>query len=139
MNPQEKWTIEPDSPMGRALRKGPLRVVVTGGRNYSDVEYLNFVLNSLYIVELAQGGATGADSLARRWAEKHSVPCTTYDAEWAKYRKAAGIMRNREMLTGFRPDLVVAFPGGKGTAHCVQFALSIGIPVWKVPNAESSA
>ena len=45
-----------------------------------------------------------------------------FPADWAKHGKAAGPIRNAEMLTEFLPDYIVAFPGGKGTADMLRKA-----------------
>jgi len=71
---------------------------------------------------IIQGGAKGADECARRWANEHSVGCETYHADWKKYGKAAGPIRNRKMLDLGNPDLVIAFPGGNGTQNMVALA-----------------
>jgi UDP-N-acetylmuramoylalanine-D-glutamate ligase len=107
-----------------------VRVVVTGGRQYGNAEWLGQMLDSIKIIELAQGGASGADALARQWAEARQIPCRQFNADWQRFKKVAGPIRNREMLTNFRPDLVIAFPGGKGTNNCVELARRFGIPVW---------
>jgi hypothetical protein len=50
----------------------------------------------------------------------------------SEYGKRGGLIRNRQMIDEWKPDAVVAFPGGRGTAHCVTRAKSQGIPVWEV-------
>lgn len=109
--------------------EGPVRIVVTGGREFSDRELLTRTLDAYRIVELAQGGARGADRLAKEYAESNGIPVVTFDADWKQFRNAAGPMRNLRMLQHFRPDLVVAFPGGVGTADCVQKARRLGFTV----------
>lgn len=105
------------------------RILVTGGRDYNDAEALNAVLSKLAPAEIAQGGASGADRLAALWAHETGTYCTTFPADWAKHGRAAGPIRNKEMLDQFKPDVVVAFPGGRGTAHMVQCADDCGVPV----------
>ncbi len=56
------------------------------------------------------------------------MECIVCAAKWETYGKAAGPIRNREMLLNL-PALVVAFPGGKGTADMVRQAERAGIPV----------
>jgi hypothetical protein len=73
------------------------------------------------------GGASGADTLAEEWAKAQAIPCNVYHADWAKHVRAAGPMRNQQMLDEGRPTLVVAFPGGRGTADMVRRAREAGI------------
>jgi hypothetical protein len=106
-----------------------MRTIVCGGRDFTDADLLNDTLNAFQITVLAEGGARGADALASAWARERSIPVQTYRADWRKYQRAAGPRRNLLMLSDFRPDLVIAFPGGTGTAHCVRTARNLGFPV----------
>lgn len=111
------------------------RIVVTGGRTYRDEVRLRRELNGIHMLtpiqHLAQGGAEGADKLAREWAAAHKIPCKTYAADWSQGRQA-GPQRNRWMLEAFLPDLVVAFPGGQGTHNCCKQAEAMGIVVRRI-------
>ena len=107
-----------------------MRVVVTGGRDYHKAHKLIARLSSLGITELAHGACeTGADALADEWAKSRNIPCKQYPAHWHKLGNKAGPVRNHKMLTDFKPDVVIAFPGGSGTDHCVRTALRLGITV----------
>jgi len=82
---------------------------------------------------LINGGARGADALAKEWGErKPGVIVDTYYADWKKHGKAAGPIRNAQMLKEGQPNAVVAFPGGKGTTHMIQIAEKAGVPVLRV-------
>lgn len=109
-----------------------MRVVVCGGRDYSDPIRVVSVLDALGITELAHGAALGADALAAWWALHNGVPTTVFPARWLDHGKAAGPMRNQQMLDEFKPDQVVAFPGDRGTAHMVRIAEKAGVPVLRV-------
>lgn len=113
-----------------------MRLVVTGGRDYADHETVFRVLDALHasyaITELAHGNARGADTLADEWCVLRGIPRTKYHADWKGLGNAAGMARNRRMLDEFRPDEVIAFPGGSGTAGCVREALARGIRVRRV-------
>lgn len=114
-------------------------VVVTGGRDFADYAFLAATLDSVPLGSLAHGGALGADFLAGRWALHNSVPVTVYEADWGVLGLRAGPARNEAMLDGFRPALVVAFAGGRGTAHCVRAARQRKIPVWDTTEHPSLA
>lgn len=116
----------------------PLRVLVCGGRDYTDGTRLNEVLSGLNIAEIAQGNARGADRLAAWWAASRKIPCRSYPADWSSHGKGAGPLRNARMLRDFNPDLVVAFPGGKGTADMVKRAESAGFETLLVDAPVSS-
>lgn len=96
-------------------------IIVTGGRDYKNRAFVFMVLDKLHahtpITHLHEGGASGVDTFARKWAISRKVDHTTHEADWDRYRGRAGFVRNCSMLREQKPDLVVRFPGGKGTAH----------------------
>jgi hypothetical protein len=81
------------------------------------------------ITRLVHGAAKGADALGARWALARGVIGASYPAQWDKYGKKAGVIRNQEMIDVEKVDFVVACPGGKGTADMVRRATKAGIPV----------
>ena len=126
-----------------------LCVLATGGRHYKDNDFLMFellddVLNeahrrSLQLV-IVNGGATGADAVARRWARQvieagYAVTLVTVEAEWARLGRAAGPIRNQRMLDENEVDLCLAAPGGIGTNDMTRRCIATGIPVIDVVAA----
>lgn len=114
-----------------AIRKEhkSLRIIVTGGRDYWDRDYLRQALDMLRPVVVHQGGASGADVMAKIWCVENGVPCAEWPAYWRAQGKSAGPRRNLFMLLYANVDLVVAFPGDKGTSDCIGKAIGKGIPV----------
>lgn len=110
------------------LAKAKLRVLVCGGRDYTATStvfrYLNKINRVRGIACIIQGEARGADALAKTWANLMSVPCHGYHADWDTHGKAAGHMRNAVMLQHGKPDLVLAFPGGRGTYNMVMQSIA---------------
>lgn len=110
-----------------------MRILVCGGRRYADVRRVYQVLDSVHtrrgVAAVIHGCATGADSLAGQWARMRGVPEVRYPADWERHGKAAGPIRNQSMLDEARPDLVVAFPGGAGTADLMTRARQGGVRV----------
>lgn len=120
------------------------RVLVCGGRGYRDDRTVAATLDALHAEEriavLLHGGASGADTIADTWAwrkrrtqegpivQRYAVS----DADWGAHGRAAGPMRNQRMLDEGKPDLVVAFAGGRGTADMVRRARRAGVPVVEV-------
>lgn len=103
--------------------------------SYLDSRYIAAPLNTdnpyYHDMVIIQGGAKGADFLAKCWAKEKAVPCEEYPADWS-LGKQAGIIRNKRMLEEGKPDLVLAFPGGKGTANMIWQAVDAGIEVYIV-------
>jgi len=113
-----------------------MRGIVTGGRDYADAAAVQRELDHLALAEglteIAHGGARGADQLAGDWACANRLPCFVYPAEWKRLGRGAGPKRNAEMLRHFAPDVVIAFPGGRGTADMVARARKAGVRVIEV-------
>jgi hypothetical protein len=106
-----------------------MRVLICGGREFSDVVGLFAELNKHPITAICHGDARGADTLAGSWAQSKNIPCRAFPADWDKYGKRAGPIRNAKMLNEFKPDYVLAFPGGNGTEDMVWQAERARIPV----------
>lgn len=107
-------------------------VLVFGGRDYTDWVKAHRVLDEILETVrkkdliIVQGGADGADKLAKQWAIKSGVHQAEVPALWDTYDKAAGPIRNSAMLL-LRPDRAVAFPGGTGTRDMLdKVRLAIG-------------
>lgn len=130
-----------------------MRVLITGSRDYTNLSAILRDMRELdhdarsdhssgrHVGErltIIHGRAkTGADMLARRVANILGANLWEIPAEWDYYRwalnnpKAAGHIRNAEMLTEYLPDMVYAYPlpQSRGTWNCVRLARAMGIPV----------
>lgn len=82
--------------------------------------------------KLITGGARGVDSTAIDYAIVNWMPFQEFIADWDNHGRAAGPIRNKKMLDEGRPDVVVAFPGDKGTANMIKQAKKAGVPVIEV-------
>lgn len=123
-----------------------MRILVCGGTGFDNWDLLYSTLYEIHDrrsdlskpLTIIEGGAIGADFLARVWAKYMDIPepglyiVEEYPANWKKYGRAAGPIRNQQMLDEGKPDLVVAFPGGTGTADMVKRAKKAGIEVIEV-------
>ena len=108
------------------MSKDSQSVLVCGGRDYQDAQQVFALLDRIdaacRVREIIQGGAAGADRWAREWANARNKPLTTFHADWDNYGRSAGPKRNQRMIDEGKPDLVVAFPGGRGTADMLRRA-----------------
>lgn len=139
-----------------------MRLLVTGGRTYGVAKpddsperhaeaaeeraTLTRALDAFHarhtVTLLIHGAARGADSWARQWAGGRGVATLAFPAKWypkgrrGPLDRAAGHKRNAQMLYEGRPDAVLAFPGGRGTANMVGKAQAAGVPVWVVRDKQ---
>ena len=118
-----------------------MKVLVCGGRDYNDQSTVSDWLDTIHdgathmgskIECIIEGGAQGADACGARWADDNSVRRITFPADWNSHGRKAGPMRNSEMITKGEPDLVLAFPGGAGTADMVRKAKAAGIAIVEI-------
>lgn len=113
-----------------------MKVLVCGDRNWTDKGKIKYVMSYVAIIPdvelIIEGGARGADTLAKIVGKELNIPVQEFPAKWSLYGRAAGPIRNIEMLKE-NPDLVLAFHSNisisKGTAHTVREARKLGIPV----------
>ena len=146
----------PDEWKAYLTANAPLTVGVCGGRKYANGRRVYAVLDRLHrhygIGRLFHGDATGADAWASVWRFEMSVWSSAlglapspfeqpYPANWrpnGKLDRSAGPRRNAEMLAAELAHgpvhLLVAFPGGRGTADMVRRAREAGVPVFEVPE-----
>lgn len=123
------------------------RVLVCGGRDFTDRDFIWNTLCDLDakhgpISVVIHGAAPGADSEAMIWAQTSGRKHAPFVADWRSHGKAAGPMRNQRMLDQGKPDLVIAFPGGRGTADMVRRAKAAHVHVIEIapsPTQERAA
>lgn len=105
--------------------------LICGGRNFGDYAQFKAAMENLPFAPsvIVQGGARGADLLAKLWAKENNVHCAEIPALWQD-GESAGHARNAAMLT-LGIQYVVAFPGGAGTKDMVRRSEAAGLPVWQ--------
>lgn len=115
------------------------RYLICGGRDFADMDLTDKALSALILHPAAavviHGGAQGADTLAGLWADMKGIPVERYLAKWESQGNSAGVIRNKRMLTEGKPDVVIAFPGGRGTRHMVKIARAAGVVTILVTGA----
>lgn len=119
-----------------------IKVLVCGGRDFSDYDLLANTLVGLIgqyeakDVIFISGHARGADKLGELFANTNGCKLQVFPADWNKYKKAAGYIRNQQMLDEGKPDIVVAFKGGTGTEDMVRRAKKHDIKVIEVKDGQ---
>ena len=111
-----------------------MHVLICGDRNWTDTAsmrncFFTFPTDTVII----ESEARGADRMAATYAAYFDFTVMRFPANWAKYGKAAGPIRNQQMLDEGKPDLVVFFhkdlASSKGTKDVVIRAKKAGVPV----------
>jgi hypothetical protein len=103
-----------------------VKIIIAGSRGFTNYEVLKNVIKEtdIGITEIIVGGAKGADALGERYAKEHNIPHRVFPADWEGLGKAAGYIRNVDMLT--EADGVIVFWDGvsKGTKHMWKLAVA---------------
>lgn len=127
-------------------KEARIKILICGGRDFTNYDLLANTMDKLCLdrewvwdteycmpdVIVISGKAKGADTLAIDWAVVNWLQWEEYPTDWKMHGKAAGHIRNQQMLDEGKPDLVVAFPGGRGTADMVRRSKKAGIEVIEI-------
>ncbi len=107
-----------------------MKVLVCGSRHFNNYELLKEKLDAYKIDTIIHGNARGCDTLAGRYGEETGKDVRSFSAQWGVYGRAAGPIRNSEMLREGNPDLVVAFkgPNSRGTQNMINLAKKADVP-----------
>lgn len=109
-----------------------MKLIIAGGREFTDYNRLVETMSrlNLPVSTVISGKARGADTLGERWAKENGIKLEIYPAQWDKYGKRAGYIRNEQMAEV--ADAVVAFWDGKsrGTQHMINYAKTKGLKVY---------
>ena len=112
------------------------KIIIAGGRDFMDYNLLKEKVNKIlqekrvtHKIVIISGCARGADTLGVRYASENAFDVDKYPADWDKYGKKAGYMRNVEMAEN--ADALIAFWDGKskGTKHMIDIATERNLPI----------
>lgn len=141
----DDWESELPAPK-KIVNGKPYKILVCGGRHFESYGLLKVVLGKLiekfYIdiskSELVSGHCQGADMLGEKYAEEYGISVKRFPADWGKYKRKAGPIRNKQMIdyiSGFENKLVAAFTTADtvGTRNTMMLARKNNIPVVEIP------
>lgn len=118
----------------RGVEDNTFKLIIAGGRDFNDYQTLKGRLDNLLRsknledIVIISGGAKGADSLGERYAKERCLRLEIYEAEWDRFGKRAGYLRNSLMADN--ADALVAFwNGSAGTGHMITLAEEQGLAV----------
>lgn len=120
-----------------------MRILVCGSRYWSDRQTIRLFLSRYSKAVIIQGECKGADLLAKQVGLELGFEIVSFPADWKTYGRAAGPIRNKQMLVEGKPDLVIAFhkdiSTSKGTANMIKQAESAGIKCILITKEISSS
>jgi len=107
-----------------------MKVAIIGSRSFDDYELVLETLKQYTdITEIVSGGAKGADALAERYANEYAIPIKLFLPDWKKFGRAAGVVRNKDIIAYC--DMAIAFWDGasKGTKSSINICGKTGTRV----------
>lgn len=109
-----------------------MRTIIAGGRDITDYKLVQkAVKNSGFNITIVISGAQrGVDALGERYAEDNHLPCERYPADWKKFDKSAGPIRNRQMAENADALIAVWDGNSKGTKNMIETAEKFGLKVY---------
>lgn len=110
------------------------KILIAGSREYDNYEEAEAVLNEFFSdteeAVILSGACRGADKIGERYAEEHGFEVKRYPADWKRYGRAAGPIRNEEMVRD--ADVIICFWNGKsrGSRSLIEYAEKLGKKVF---------
>ena len=110
-----------------------MKTIIAGSRNIHDLKLVELAIeeSGFNITEVVCGGASGVDTLGRKWAANgHKVPVKIFPADWIQFGKSAGYRRNVDMAN-YGDALIAVWDGqSKGTKHMIDIARSKNLSIY---------
>lgn len=120
------WETEPEE-------EAKIRLVIAGSRTFTDYPLLcnklERITSSIGLPNLViSGTARGGDQMGERWAAEHGIPVKRMPADWNKFGKRAGFLRNEAMAAVATHVVSFIVSGSKGAAMMAAIAKKAGLP-----------
>lgn len=109
-----------------------MKTIIAGSRTIKDKKILEEAIaaSGFEITRVITGMAKGVDSLGKIWGNENAIPVSEYPANWGKYGKRAGYLRNLDMAKQANALIAVWDGESKGTAHMINIAKKQGLKIY---------
>jgi len=109
-----------------------MRTIIAGSRTIKDYDVVKEAIekSGFDITTLISGTADGVDRLAERWAIENSIDVEQHPADWDKWGRAAGPIRNKEMADCAEACIIVWDKVSKGTKNMMMQAIKNGLKLY---------
>lgn len=114
-----------------------MKCIIAGSRSFVDANFAFNMLDEIHarepITEVVSGKANGADHIGERWAKIHNIPVKEFPADWKKYGKAAGCIRNHEMGDYAQAAVIFWQNESPGSKDMHDYAMKKGLKLFTIP------
>lgn len=109
-----------------------MKTIIAGSRTIKSMQILQAAIEAseFKITRVITGMADGVDKLGKVWGNENGVPVSEYPAQWNKYGKRAGYLRNMDMAKQANALIAVWDGKSKGTGHMINIARELGLKVY---------
>jgi len=106
-----------------------MNLAIVGSRNFKNMELMSEHIHALQPTNIISGGAKGADTLAKQYAQEHGINIIEHKPDWKQFGRGAGIIRNKTIVES--AEHVLAFWDGKslGTKNSIHYAKKLNKPL----------
>jgi hypothetical protein len=107
------------------------RVIIAGGRDFNDEVFFLESMKSIdfQIDEVVSGTCSGVDKMGENYANENNIPISRFSPDWKRYKKAAGVIRNKEMAEYATHLIAFWDKKSKGTKSMIDLAEKYGLSV----------
>jgi len=108
-----------------------MKTIIAGSRDILNYRHVRTLIerSGIDITEVVSGCARGVDRLGERWAEENGVPVRRFSADWDRYGRRAGYVRNEQMAQYADAAIIVWDGRSRGTRQMLDLAKALGLEV----------
>lgn len=103
-----------------------IKLAIVGSRDFPYPWIISEYLKRKTFHEIVSGGASGVDTFAQEYAEVYGYPTTIFYADWKKYGKSAGFIRNKQIVEYATDVVAFQYDNSNGTQHTINLAQEAG-------------
>lgn len=111
-----------------------MKTLIAGSRSITDKVLFDSIMEK-YVSPISQvvcGMARGVDMLGYHWATQRGIPVKSFPADWQRFGRRAGMVRNIEMAEYVDAAIVIWDGSSSGTKHMLNTIIKLGKPLWLV-------
>ena len=113
-----------------------MKVIIAGSRHMPSEHFYKIdaaiTMSGFQLTEVVCGMARGADLMGKQWAAEHNIPVAEFPADWAKYGKSAGTLRNSQMRDYADAAIIFIYANSRGSLNMWNQMQAVGKPTFVI-------
>lgn len=109
-----------------------MKTIIAGTRDATDYSLIEESVkqSGFLITEVVSGCARGIDTLGEQWAQNNGIPVKRFPADWNRFKKSAGPIRNQQMAEYSEALIAIPSPTSRGTVDMINRARKLNLKVF---------